>query len=209
MRSTLHPITFLTLTLFCMIMFLFTPLFIVSAHDGGLEGHHDTTDYVSLSPLPGTESVDASDPSSYFSTLFTIFISVISILAVIKLMLCGFQYMTSEAVSSKENAKKCIWAVIFGIFLILLSFLILKTINPELVKLQFDAIKTGLTPSGPSVVFPPGFTSPPPTPPPGSGWCYLYGTPSPACFSTAASCNLVRSSDATRTDITERCVEYP
>jgi len=62
--------------------------------------------YVPLSPLPGTETVDTSDPSSFFSTLFILFVSVAAILAVIKLMLCGFQYMTSEAISSKENAKK-------------------------------------------------------------------------------------------------------
>ena len=119
-------------------------------------------DYVSLSPLPGTETVDTSDPSTYFQTIFILFVSIISILAVIRLMLCGFQYMTSEAISSKENAKNCIWTVIFGIFIILLSVLVLQTINPQLIEINFDTLKTEIdkasisTPSSltPSTTFP-------------------------------------------------------
>jgi len=263
-----QTLVFLITALFCLLLFVIPPA-IAFAHDGGEPGHHNLGDsYESLSPFPGTENVDTGNPGSYFATLFTIFISVISLLAVIKLMLCGFQYMTSEAISSKENAKKCIWAVVGGIFLILLSYLILVTINEDLTKLNFDKIKERvqqsariqITPGGDSVQPPIGGqppvqsvvtcinditanscqinasddancinagcqlinvlngngvcncgTQPPeplPPPPPGSGWCYLYGTPSPACFSSEGGCNNVRSSDPTRTDITERCVLY-
>ena len=58
-------------------------------------------EYVSLSPLPGIEEVNPSEPGAYFSTLFTLFIAVISIRAGIKLILCGFQSMTGEAISSQ------------------------------------------------------------------------------------------------------------
>ena len=121
-------------------------------------------EYQTISPLPGTEIVRGDEPGVYFNNIFKIFVAVISILAVIKLMLCGFQYMTSEAISSKENAKKCIWAVIFGLFLILLSFLILQTINPELTKLHFDALKQGITPTTIPIDGGPPNTSPTPTP---------------------------------------------
>ena len=104
------------------------------------------TEYQTLSPLPGTKIVKTDAPEVYFKNIFNIFVAVVAILSVIKLMICGFQYMMSEAVSSKENAKKCIWAVLFGIFLILLSYLILFTINPKLTELPFDTIRTGITP---------------------------------------------------------------
>jgi len=96
--------------------------------------------YQPISPLPGLESVDTRNPSGliqYFNRIFVIFISIVAVLGVIKLMICGFQYMTSEAVSSKEEAKKCMAGVFGGLFLVLLSVLVLQTINPSLIKLTF------------------------------------------------------------------------
>ena len=108
------------------LMLALLPLFLVSAQ----------TDYVPISPI-SDEAIDLDRPEGYFARVFTIFISIISILAVIRLMLCGFQYMTSEAISSKEDAKKCIWAIVGGLFLILLSWLILQTINKDITTYQF------------------------------------------------------------------------
>lgn len=97
-----------------------------------------TREYQTLSPLSDAQKkVDLKDPKTYFTNMFSVLVSIISILAVIRLMLCGFQYMTSEAISSKEEAKKCIWTIIGGIFLLLLSYLILTTINKDLITLNF------------------------------------------------------------------------
>jgi len=94
--------------------------------------------YEPISPLPGVEYSTSTDGlANYFNRIFIIFISVLAVLGVIKLMICGFQYMTSEAISSKEEAKKCISGVIGGLLLVLLSVLILNTINPELTRLTF------------------------------------------------------------------------
>ena len=96
--------------------------------------------YTPISPLPGLESIDTGNPSGliqYFNRIFVIFISIVAVLGVIKLMICGFQYMTSEAISSKEEAKKCMTGVFGGLFLVLISVLVLQTINPSLIKLTF------------------------------------------------------------------------
>ena len=96
--------------------------------------------YQPISPLPGLEVVDTGNPSGliqYFNRIFVIFISIVAVLGVIKLMLCGFQYMTSEAISSKEEAKKCMTGVFGGLFLVLISVLVLQTINPSLIQLTF------------------------------------------------------------------------
>jgi len=101
-------------------------------------------DYTPISPLPGSEEIDTSDPEAFFSNIFRWFIVIAAILGVIKLMLCGFQYMTSESISSKSSAKSCIWGVLTGLALILLSVLVLQTINPELTKLPFEGLKKGI-----------------------------------------------------------------
>ena len=96
--------------------------------------------YQPISPLPGLEVVDTGNPSGliqYFNRIFVIFISIVAVLGVIKLMICGFQYMTREAVSSKEEAKKCMTGVFGGLFLVLISVLVLQTINPSLIQLTF------------------------------------------------------------------------
>lgn len=100
--------------------------------------------YTLLSPLGNYTSVNTGSADAYFNRLFLIFIAVAAILAVIRLMICGLQYMTSEAVSSKGQAKQCIWYVIGGLFLILLSFIILQTINPGLTGKSFNDFFSGL-----------------------------------------------------------------
>jgi hypothetical protein len=103
--------------------------------------------YQPLEPLSDAQrKIDLNDPQPYITNLFSIFVSIVSILAVIRLMLCGVTYITSEAVGSKEEAKKCIWTILGGLFLILLSYLILTTINKDLVKLSFfTEVKTQVT----------------------------------------------------------------
>lgn len=105
--------------------------------------------YTLLSPLGTYTSVNTGDADAYFNQLFFIFIAVAAILAVIRLMICGLQYMASEAVSTKGQAKQCIWYVIGGLFLILLSFIILQTINPGLTGKSFNDFFRGIATSLP------------------------------------------------------------
>ena len=95
--------------------------------------------FVSVSGIP-TSALDVSNTETLFADLFVIFVSVATILGTIKLMMCGIQYMTSESISSKGAAKTCISYVIGGLFLILLSVLLLQTINKQLVEGSFETI---------------------------------------------------------------------
>lgn len=105
---------------------LFLPFF-TFAQDG----------FVPVQPIP---AIDASTTDSYLASLFTIFIVVAVLLAVIRLMICGIQYMTSESISSKGAAKTCIQYVLGGLLLALTSFVILQTVNQDLVGGSFDSI---------------------------------------------------------------------
>lgn len=104
----------------------------------------DKHTYIPISPLPGSEEIEKDDPGKFFQNIFKWFIIIAAMLSVIKLIICGFQYMLSESISSKGAAKSCIWAVLAGLALILLSVLILQTINPELTKLPFDGLRQRL-----------------------------------------------------------------
>lgn len=139
------------ITLILLIIFTFSQIII-----SDIVSAQDFNTYVSISPLPGTENVNLEDPGSYFSNLFTIFIVIASALAVIRLMLCGISYMTSESISTKTDAKGCIWAVFSGLFLILLSVIILGQINKDFLKLDFESITQKVSESTKSVKSPAG-----------------------------------------------------
>ncbi len=95
----------------------------------------DTQTYV---PLAGVPLVDSKSPTvvGYLNALFTLSIAVAAIFAMFRIVMAGFKYMmASDSWGSKEEAKSDITAVITGLVVLLLSFIILAQINPELVKL--------------------------------------------------------------------------
>lgn len=69
-------------------------------------------------------------------------------LAVIFIIYGGFEYMISGAREAKKDGKGRIQNAIFGLLLLLLSYVILSVINPDLLNL--DPFRTGLTP-GPGI----------------------------------------------------------
>lgn len=102
--------------------------------------------YTPLEPIPGlspTNGVwDLTSPAgfaAFINALFTILISAGALIAVLMLTLGGVQYMTSSSVGNKtaglDRAKAALW----GILLIAGIWLILNTINPQLLNFNFIA----------------------------------------------------------------------
>lgn len=90
--------------------------------------------YQLLAPLPGLTEVEGSTGlSQYLNAMFRMGIGIAGLLAVVMIVICGIKFMTSEAVSSKSDAKSCIQNAVFGLLLALSSYLILRTINPQLL----------------------------------------------------------------------------
>ncbi len=98
--------------------------------------------YYPLAPLPGqADKIDTSSSGdsdcpfgNYLNILIKLFIGICAVLAMIKIVLGGMQYMTSELSSGKEDGKNSITSAVFGLILALGAFAILNTINPELLK---------------------------------------------------------------------------
>ncbi len=83
-------------------------------------------------PAAGTE-VTLTD---YIRYIYLFGLSLIGITALGALVYGGFTYMLSDTITSKDDAKKYIWGAISGLVLGLAAYLILNTINPDLVSLE-------------------------------------------------------------------------
>ncbi len=94
----------------------------------------DNGEYQLLAPLDPTRTRVELLSFEYFTTAYTVIISAIIALAFIMIVISGIQYSSSFASpSSKSDAIKRIQGAVGGLVLALLSFLLLRTINPDLV----------------------------------------------------------------------------
>lgn len=85
-----------------------------------------------LEPFPGGEP-NPQSLGAYLADLFPWFIGFIALLAMVMLIWGGFQYMFSGIPGIKTEAKQRIWAAILGLLLALSAYLVLHTINPEIL----------------------------------------------------------------------------
>lgn len=108
-------------------------------------------------PVPSGMGVsDASNltASEYVRVLYALSISIAAMLAVVKIIYAGIQYMLSDVVTSKQNAKADIKGALFGLLIVISAALLLQTINPKLLDLNiFEKIPTnpGVAPANSAV----------------------------------------------------------
>jgi hypothetical protein len=105
--------------------------------------------YVLLAPIPCLGTNGSTDPGTtcvngqvtstsiqgYLIYVFKLIIALAVLLAIIMTIWGGFKYMTVESVTGKSGARKTIQDAVTGLLLALASYLILYTINPNLVNL--------------------------------------------------------------------------
>lgn len=100
------------------------------------------TEYTLLQPLPlyGLDTVDTKETTAeqYIQGIFLLIIAIAGGLAVIMIIYGGIKYMSTDAFGGKQEAKDIIQNAIWGLLLAMSAWLILNTINPELVKFNLD-----------------------------------------------------------------------
>jgi len=94
-------------------------------------------DFVALSGIPAIES-NATNLPALFNSLLAFTIGAAALLAVLMLAIGGIEYMGSDVWSSKQEGKDRMKDAVFGLILILASWLILSILNPNL--LEIDSI---------------------------------------------------------------------
>lgn len=96
--------------------------------------------YTLLQPLPTLDGSGATSPTmdlnNYIGYIFKFAIAISAFLAVIMIIWGGFEYMTSEIPFIKTSGKERIQNAIFGLLMVLASYLILLTIDPRLVEIN-------------------------------------------------------------------------
>lgn len=92
--------------------------------------------YHLLAPIPGMKAdfIDGSQQiGDYINSMFKIFLGLCAALAVIMIIIYGVTWMGTDSVFGKTEAKSKIGGAIGGLLLALGAWVILNTINPDLL----------------------------------------------------------------------------
>jgi len=106
-------------------------------------------------PIPGlaqTITIDGDTIGTYISAVYKFFVGALAIIAVVMIMIGGFQWLMAAGSAEKvSHAKETIFGAIIGLVLALTSYLLLYTLNPNLVQYQSlivnDVNPVDITPS--------------------------------------------------------------
>lgn len=88
-------------------------------------------------PLPTGGAVDAQTTlTDYLNGIFVLTIAVATILGVVMITFDGVRYMTSDAIGTKKAAIEGLQGAAIGLILLLLAYVILNIINPQILNIQ-------------------------------------------------------------------------
>jgi len=97
--------------------------------------------------LPGApRGTEIKSPSQYIEILFKTGLGIAGVLGLVFLLYAAVLYSISASTGNlqkQSEAKERIFSVFLGLGLLLLSYLILYTINPDLVKLKMPEMNVG------------------------------------------------------------------
>jgi len=119
-----------------------------------------TTQYTLLSPLPclgnscpgNDKSGTTANFQTYVSYAYNLFIALAAVAAVFMIVYGGFEYVTSTIPGNKNDGKKRIESALWGLLLVLASWLILRTINPHFVEISNTLVpQLNLTETNPNL----------------------------------------------------------
>lgn len=101
---------------------------------------------ISISPsLPGSLATtpSGSSPGAYIKNFYSYALFISGFLAFAAIVYGGFRYMMARGNPSQETeAKAWIWSALLGLLLLAGAYLILFTINPNLVNLALPSLST-------------------------------------------------------------------
>lgn len=101
----------------------------------------DATEYQLLEKLPYVETspgTGSTNAKSYLEGAFKLIILLAGVLAVVLIIYGGITYMSTDAFTGKSNAKGIIQNALWGLVLVLGAWIILYTINPDLLTLNLS-----------------------------------------------------------------------
>ncbi len=98
--------------------------------------------------FPGSGNIIPGDIGSYLVAFYQFFISAIAIMAVVVIMFAGFRWMTAQGNQERvSKAKETLWGAVIGVFLALISWVVLNFIDPNIKNLSLPDINSFMTPA--------------------------------------------------------------
>lgn len=142
-------------------------LFFVSSVSSSIYAQTPQRDYNVIAPLPGIsvpctnssgQPSDCSTLDRYLPNAFNLAVGIAVAMAFVMITFGGVTYATSDALSGKQQGREYIENAIYGLLLVIGSYIILYTINPQIVRFdlliprpnvqQGNPTVTPVTPSG-------------------------------------------------------------
>ncbi|MCA9358598.1 hypothetical protein KC926_00125 [Candidatus Kaiserbacteria bacterium] len=114
-------------------------------------------EYKPLVGIPGVTNVN-TDFNSYINALYALSISIAALLAVIKIVIAGVKWMTTDIITTKGEAKKDIQGALLGLLVVLAAVLIITVINPDILKGGLNISKSAPVSHPGTVKTPPPYT---------------------------------------------------
>lgn len=112
--------------------------------------------YELIQKLPTVDpKFDTESPGAfgkYLNAMIKLFIGLCAVTAVVMIIIGGLEYSTSELSSNKADGKDKIQNALLGLLLALMSWLLLNTINPDLLNTDVDLADVTLDVSIPEII---------------------------------------------------------
>ena len=96
-------------------------------------GQREPSEFVPLETIPGVIERGNTDLNQFFNGLFKFGIIIAGFLAVVMIAVGGIQYMSTDAIHGKSEGRERITYALMGLLLILFSWILLNTINPDIL----------------------------------------------------------------------------
>ena len=126
---------------------IFLVLFLVLFNYGKVMAAASLSDYTALAPIPGvsdtttlkTVSGATSMPvSTVLKGIFVFAMGFAAAAAVFMIILGGIQYMSTDSITGKRSGKERIQKALIGLGLVISAWVLLYTINPQILSLNFS-----------------------------------------------------------------------
>lgn len=144
------------ISLFLMLIFMILP--ILSCQNNVLAETTGSTNktYTLLEPLPCIQNYDSKgvavppicpagtgeismitevDLGNFFVYAFNLLIALSAVAAVFMIVWGGFQYVTTDSWQDKKDGREKFFNAIIGLIMVLVAYLVLRTVNPKLVNI--------------------------------------------------------------------------
>ncbi|HVV15190.1 MAG TPA: pilin [Candidatus Paceibacterota bacterium] len=104
--------------------------------------------YVPLEPLSNMDEGGNTTMATFINSLFKILFSLSALFAVAMLTMGGIEYMISDVAERKNEGIRRATAALYGILILAGSYLLLYTINPQLLNFDLTFKQIGSTGAG-------------------------------------------------------------